>query len=143
MKQLGIKQLGILFALALALVAGAIAAPAQTTAPVFPYIYAGHSASFQAVAGVNGNVYVPPAGTTYAPTVTWTSSDPAAVLTLGANTSTVTVVLTSTDTSTSITLTASCLAPDGKTTLTATYLVPVLAAQVVYQLGIIQLSATQ
>src|ERR1017187_6423141 len=136
MKQL--KQLGILFTMALALIA---VAPAQNTTtttspPVFPFIYPGHSATFQIAVTANGNVYVPPAGTTYAPVVTWTSSDPAAGLTLSADTGTVTVVLTSTDTSTSITLTASCLAPDGKTKLTATYQVPVLPEPVTYQLGI-------
>jgi hypothetical protein len=58
------------------------------------------------------------------------------------DTQTVTVVLTSTDTATSITLTASCLAPDGKTTLTATYQIPILVAPVSYQLGIVQTRAT-
>jgi hypothetical protein len=138
---------GLKMACAQALVAGTIAAPAQatstaTTPQVFPFIYVGQAADFNIVVTANGNVYVPPAGTTYAPVVTWTSTDPAARLTLSVDTQTVTVVLTSTDTATSITLTASCLAPDGKTTLTATYQIPILVAPVSYQLGIVQTRAT-
>lgn len=159
MKQLSIKKLGIFFAMAL--VASTIAVPAQTTtvtttssgpgatstanstaAPAFPFIYTGYAATFQIVVTENGNAYVPPAGTTYAPTVAWTSSDPAAGLTLSANTQSVTMVLTSTDTSTSIVLTATCLAPDGKTTMISTYVIPVLAPPVAWLSNIIQTSAT-
>jgi hypothetical protein len=74
--------------------------------------------------------------------VTWTSSDPAAGLTLSANTATVTMVLPSTDTSTSIVLTATCLAPDGKTTMISTYVIPVLAPPIAWLSGIIETSAT-
>lgn len=89
-----------------------------------PIIVAGSTGSFTAVLFANGSTYVPPAGSTYVPSYTWSASDATVSLVPSADTTQVVATVPASDTATAFTLGASTLAPDG-TTANGTLVVPI------------------
>jgi hypothetical protein len=111
-------------------------------------IVAGTTGQLEAEVFENGVLYTPPVGTTYAPTITWASSDPSVTFTTAtADDSGGTVPLSQQtvvnvpagDTSTSVTITATTTDPNGNP-LTGTISVPVTSAPQVFTLNVTQVA---
>lgn len=114
-----------------------LAAPlarAQTSQPVFPFLYPGGYGTFQFTDYINGTAY------TGALNVTWeVSGDTAATLSWNTATTLATVTVPKTDTATSLTITATATAADG-TKLVQTLVVPILPPPVTHSPTITQQS---
>ncbi len=111
-------------------------------------IVAGTTGQLEAEVFENGVLYTPPVGTTYAPTITWTASDPSVTFTAAtADDSGGTVPLSQQtvvnvpagDTSTSVTITATTTDPNGSP-LTGTISIPITSAPQVFTLSVTQVA---
>ncbi len=111
-------------------------------------IVAGTTGQIEAEVYENGVLYNPPVGSTYAPTFTWTASDPSVTFTpataddsdgavpLGQQ---IVVNVPAGDTSTSVTITATTVDPNGNP-LTGTISIPVTSAPQVFALQLTQVA---
>jgi hypothetical protein len=111
-------------------------------------IVAGTTGQLEAEVFENGVLYTPPVGSTYAPIISWTASDPSVTLTAAtADDSGGTVPLTQQivvnvpagDTSTSVTVTATTTDPNGNP-LSGTISIPVTSAPQVFTLNVTQVA---
>jgi hypothetical protein len=111
-------------------------------------IVAGTTGQLEAEIFENGVLYTPPVGSAYAPTITWTASDPSVTLTpVTADDSGGAVPLAQQtvvnvpagDTSTSVTITATTTDPNGNT-ITGTINIPLTSAPQVFTLQLSQVA---
>lgn len=111
-------------------------------------IVAGTTGQIEAEVFENGVLYTAPVGTTYVPTLTWTSSDSTVTFTPATDddsggtvplTQQIVVNVPAGDTSTSVTITATTTDPNGNP-LTGTISIPVTSAPQVFTLQLTQVA---